>query len=73
MRLSAGIRCLDFFCNTLKEGIDIQDSMSHPGGIDFAIRAKVDDDHASDTVTRRSRTGFIVCLNSLLIYWCSKK
>jgi hypothetical protein len=35
--------------------------------------AKVDADHASDTVTRRSRTGFLVFLNSGLVYWSSKK
>ena len=35
--------------------------------------ALVDADHASDTVTRRSRTGFLVYLNSSLVYWYSKK
>ena len=29
-------------------------------------------DHASDTVTRRSRTGFVIFLNSTPIYWSSK-
>ena len=29
--------------------------------------------HAGDTVTRRSRTGFIVYLNSAPIYWLSRK
>ena len=33
----------------------------------------VDSDHGGDQVTRRSRTGFLVFLNSSLIYWCSKK
>jgi hypothetical protein len=37
------------------------------------MRAKVDADHAGDTVTRRSRTGFLVYLNCALIYWLSKK
>ena len=37
------------------------------------MRAKVDADHASDTVTRRSRTGFFVYLNSSLVHWSSKK
>ena len=37
------------------------------------MRAKVDADHAGDTVTRRSRTGFLVWINSALIYWFSKK
>ena len=44
-----------------------------PRGFGFTIRAKVDADHATDTVTRRSRTGFIVYLNSAPIYWMSKK
>jgi hypothetical protein len=37
------------------------------------MSAKVDADHASDTVTRRSRTGFLVRLNSALIYRSSRK
>ena len=35
--------------------------------------AKVDADHAGDSTTRRSRTGFIIYLNSAPIYWMSKK
>ena len=37
------------------------------------MRAKVDADHAGDTITRRSRTGFLVYLNSAPIYRSSKK
>ena len=37
------------------------------------MSAMVDADHAADTTTRRSRTGFIVYLNSAPIYWMSKK
>jgi hypothetical protein len=37
------------------------------------MHAKVDADHAADTVTRRSRTGFVVYLNGALVYWLSKK
>jgi hypothetical protein len=44
-----------------------------PRGLGFTIRAKVDADHASDTVTRRSRTGYIVYLNCALVTWHSKK
>jgi hypothetical protein len=44
-----------------------------PRGFGFWTRAKVDADHAADTVTRRSRTGFIVYLNCSPIYWLSKK
>ena len=37
------------------------------------IRSKVDAYHASDMVTRRSRTGFLVYINSSLVYWFTKK
>ena len=33
----------------------------------------MDADHAGDSVTRRSRTGFLVYCNSAPIYWMSKK
>ena len=43
-------------------------------GMGFTMRAKVNVNHtASDTVTRRSRTGFQVYLNFALVYWWSKK
>jgi hypothetical protein len=48
-------------------------NMPRPRGFGFTIRGKVDADHASDTVSRRSRTGFIVYLNCAPIYWMSKK
>ena len=32
----------------------------------------VDSDHAGDKVSRRSRTGFVILLNSGLIDWLSK-
>jgi len=48
-------------------------NMPEPRGLGFTMRAKVDADHASDTVTRRSRTGFLVYLNSAPVYWWSKK
>ena len=41
-------------------------------GMGFTIVEKVDVDHAGDTVSRRSRAGFIVCLNSALVNWWSK-
>jgi hypothetical protein len=47
--------------------------MPEPRGLGFTIRAKVDADHASDTVTRHSRTGFLVWVNCALVYWMSKK
>jgi hypothetical protein len=48
-------------------------NMPEPRGLGFTMRAKVDADHAADTVTRRSRTGFLVYLNCAPIYWSSKK
>ena len=47
--------------------------MPEPRGHGFIMRAKVDADHASDTVSRRSRTGFLIYLNYALAYWWSKK
>ena len=44
-----------------------------PRGIGFTLRAFVDSDHAGDSVTRRSRTGYMIFLNSAPIYWFSKK
>ena len=48
-------------------------NMPEPLGQGFVMREKVDTDHAGDTVTRRSRTGFIIYLNCAVIYWMSKK
>lgn len=42
-------------------------------GLGFIMRAFVDSDHAGDTITRRSSTGFLIFLNSAPIYWYSKK
>ena len=47
--------------------------MPEPRGLGFTMHVKVDADHASDTITRHSRTGFLVYLNSALIYWWRKK
>ena len=44
-----------------------------PRGIAVILSALVDADHAADTTTRKSRTGFLVYLNSALIHWMSKK
>eukprot|EP00980_Cylindrotheca_fusiformis_P014575 scaffold3933_cov98-Cylindrotheca_fusiformis.AAC.3 len=42
-------------------------------GFAFRMRAFVDADHASDSMTRRSRTGFLVYLkNSAPIYWLTR-
>ena len=50
---------------------EIPSNAPKPRGVAFPIRAFVDSDHAGDVVTRRSRTGFIVFLNSSPIYWFS--
>ena len=47
--------------------------MPQPRGIGFIVSALVDADHASDSMTRRSRTGMLVYINSALVYWSSKK
>jgi hypothetical protein len=47
--------------------------MPTPHGPNMTMRVYVDSDHAGDMVTQRSRTGFIVFLNNLPIYWSSKK
>ena len=52
---------------------ELPGNMPEPRGLGFQILAKVDADHASDTVTRRSRTGFLAFLNSALTHWWSKK
>ena len=39
----------------------------------MVMRCFVDADHASDSITKRSRTGFVVDLNTAPIYWYSKK
>ena len=41
--------------------------MPEPRGHGFIMRAKVDADHASDTVSRRSRTGLLIPLLTPLI------
>jgi hypothetical protein len=47
--------------------------MPEPHGFGFVMRAYVDADHVTDTMTQKSRTGFLVFLNSAPIYWMSKK
>ena len=48
-------------------------NMPEPRGHGFILRAKVDGDHASDTLSRQSRTGFLIYLNCTPVYWWSKK
>jgi len=48
-------------------------NMPKPRGKGFVIRCYVDADHAGDSVTRKSRTGFVVYLNNAPVYWYSKR
>lgn len=52
---------------------ELPENAPEPRGLGFTVHAKVDANHASDTVTRRSRTGFLVWINCVLVYWNSKK
>ena len=52
---------------------ELPPNMPEPRGMGFTIVAKVDADHASNTVTRRSRTQILVYLNCSLVHWWSKK
>ena len=47
---------------------DIPKDMPESRGSGFAIRAYVDAEHAGDCMTRRSRTYFIIYLNSAPVY-----
>ena len=48
-------------------------NMPKPLGKEMVLRVFVDADHAGESLTRRSRSGFIVFLNNAPIYWSSKK
>ena len=47
--------------------------MPESRGREFVIRAYVDADHASDCMSRRSTSRFLVYLNSTYAHWSSKK
>ena len=47
--------------------------MPKPCGKGMVMRVYFDSEHAGDTVTHRSRTGFVIFLNGAPIYWNSKK
>ena len=55
------------------QGEELPPNAPRPRGIGFIMRAYVDADHASETVTRKSRTGFVVFLNNSPIHTVSKK
>ena len=44
-----------------------------PRGKAVDLRIWVDSDHAGDKMTKRSRTGYFIFLNTALINWLSKK
>ena len=47
--------------------------MSTPSGTGFIMQDFVDADYADDSITRISRTGFLIYLNIAPVYWMSKK
>ena len=51
----------------------VPSDMPEPRGVGFVMSAYVDADHATDSMTWRSRTGFLVYLNKSPVYWLSKK
>ena len=59
------------FYSSAKEAIP--GNAPEPRGKDVDLRLFVDSDHAGDTVTRRSRTGFFIFMNMALVSWHSKK
>jgi hypothetical protein len=44
-----------------------------PRGNEVVLRLFVDSDHAGEELTRRSRTGFLIYLNSAPVVWYSKR
>ncbi|EJK56248.1 hypothetical protein THAOC_23906 [Thalassiosira oceanica] len=58
-------------CDGLTE--ELPEDMPKPLGKSMRMHVYVDSDHAGDSLTRRSRTGFVVFLNSAPIYWFSKR
>ena len=59
------------FYSSAKEAVP--GNAPEPRGKDVDLRLFVDSDHAGDTVTRRSRTGFFIFMNMALVSWYSKK
>ena len=52
---------------------DVPKGLPKPFKKELVIQMLVDSNHAGDHIMRRSRSGFLVFLNSALIYWTSKK
>ena len=55
----------------LKE--ELPPNMPEPRGQGFTIHVYIDADHAGDTITHRSRSDFVVFLNSTPVYWSNTK
>ena len=52
---------------------ELPPDMPEPLGQPFVTRACVDADYAGEVVTKISRSGYIVFLNSAPVYWLLKK
>ena len=63
--------CSDSAYGEFKEELTPNDPQ--PKIIVFTMREFVDSDHAGELTTRQSQTGFVIFLNSALIYWFSKR
>jgi hypothetical protein len=59
------------FYGDVKEAIP--ENAPTPRGKDVDLRLYVDADHAGEKLTRRSRTGYFIFLNSALVDWYSKR
>ena len=59
------------FYQDAKEAIPV--NSPEPGGKEVDICIYVDSDHAGDRVSCRSRSGFLIYVNTLLVQWFSKK
>jgi hypothetical protein len=58
---------------SLDEKEELPANMPQPRGMGCIMRAFADADHATDSITRRPKTGFLVYLNSALITWICKQ
>ena len=52
---------------------DMSDNMPQTRDMGFVMQSYVDADYAGDSITCRSRTGFLVYFNCTPVYWISKK
>ena len=59
------------FYGDIKEAIPL--NAPKPRGKEVDLRMFVDSDHAGDSMTRRSRSGFLIYMNMAPIVWSSKK